>query len=106
MKKQQVLDLLMKKQQVLDLLQANQDRIHEFSVQSLFLFGSVARGEATPDSDVDLLVEFKYPVGLFTLLSLKGFLEELLGCSVDLGTPNSLRPHLRKTVLGEAIRAI
>lgn len=96
----------MKKQQVLDLLHIHQERIHGFAVKSLFIFGSVARDEATPDSDVDLLVEFEHPVGLFTLLSLKGFLEELFDCSVDLGTPNSLRPHLRETVLGEAIRAI
>ncbi|MEM7063303.1 MAG: nucleotidyltransferase family protein [Cyanobacteria bacterium P01_B01_bin.77] len=96
----------MKKQQVLDLLQIHQERIEEFAVKSLSLFGSVARDEATPDSDVDLLVEFQHPVGLFTLLSLKSFLEEILCCPVDLGTPNSLRPHLRDTVLGEAIRAI
>ncbi|MGK7889756.1 MAG: nucleotidyltransferase family protein [Leptolyngbyaceae cyanobacterium] len=96
----------MDKQQVLDTLNAHKDRLDEFAVKALFLFGSVARDEATPDSDVDFLVEFNRPVGLFTLLGLKAYLEELLGCSVDVGTPNSLRPHLRETVLKEAIRAI
>jgi uncharacterized protein len=95
----------MNKQKVLDLLDAHRDRLHDFSVKALFLFGSVARDEATPESDVDLLVEFDRPVGLFTLLGLQSYLEELFGCSVDLGTPNSLRPHMRETVLGEAIRA-
>jgi hypothetical protein len=95
----------MDKERVLALLNSHRDRLDEFAVKALFLFGSVARGEATPESDVDLLVEFDRPVGLFTLLRLQSYLEELLGCSVDLGTPNSLRPHLRETVLREAIRA-
>lgn len=95
----------MDKQRVLDLLHTHRDRLDEFAVKTLFLFGSVARDEATPESDVDFLVEFNRPVGLFTLLGLQLFLEELLGCSVDVGTPNSLRPHLRETVLKEAIRA-
>ncbi|MEC4868195.1 MAG: nucleotidyltransferase family protein, partial [Jaaginema sp. PMC 1078.18] len=89
---------------VLGLIEQKRDRLDEFAVKALFLFGSVARNEATSDSDVDFLVEFNRPVGLFTLLGLKSFLEEVLGCSVDIGTPNSLRPHLRDTVLKEAIR--
>ncbi|MEB3231356.1 MAG: nucleotidyltransferase family protein [Leptolyngbyaceae bacterium] len=96
----------MDKEYVLNLIQANRDRFDEFAVETLFLFGSVARNEATPESDVDFLVEFNQPVGLFNLLGLKAFLEDLLGCSVDLGTPNSLRAHLKEQVLKEAIRAI
>jgi predicted nucleotidyltransferase len=96
----------MDKQQVLDTLNAHRDRLSEFAVKALFLFGSVARDEATPESDVDVLVAFDRPVGLFTLLGLKAYLEELLGCSVDVGTPCSLRPHLREAVLKEAIRAL
>lgn len=94
------------RQQVINRLNAHRDRLDEFAVKTLFLFGSVARGEATAESDVDFLVEFARPVGLFTLLGLKAYLEELLGCSVDVGTPSSLRPHLRETVLKEAIRAV
>lgn len=96
----------MNKQQVLDIVKANQNRFSEFAVKELFLFGSVARGEETVNSDVDFLVNFNRPVGLFTLLGLKAYLEELLGCAVDIGTPDSLRPHLRETVLKEVIRAI
>lgn len=94
----------MNQKQVLGLIEQKRDRLDEFAVKALFLFGSVARNEATSNSDVDFLVEFNRPVGLFTLLGLKSFLEELLGCSVDIGTPDSLRPHLRDTVLKEAIR--
>ncbi|MBP0003111.1 MAG: nucleotidyltransferase family protein [Cyanobacteria bacterium SBC] len=96
----------MNREQVLQLLQNHREQLDNFAVKALFLFGSVARGEATSKSDVDVLVEFKHPVGLFTLLGLQAYLEDLLGCSVDVGTPSSLRPHLRETVLKEAIRAI
>jgi len=63
----------------------------------------VARDEATSTSDVDLLVEFNHPVGYFGLFALQDYLEKLLGCPVDVGTPHSLKPTLRERVMGEAI---
>ena len=69
------------------------------------LFGSVARDEARPDSDVDLLVEFDRPVGLFTFVRLKRYLEEILGSPVDLGSPDSLKPYLQEAMSQEVIRA-
>lgn len=91
---------------VISKVQAHQEHLQEFAVQDLFLFGSVARNEATAESDIDFLVNFSRPVGLFTLLKLKAFLEDLLGRDVDIGTPDSLRPHLRETVLNEVIRVV
>jgi uncharacterized protein len=76
----------------------------QYGVKSLSLFGSVARDEATSTSDVDLIVEFSRPVGYFGLFALQDHLEKLLGCSVDLGTPNSLKPRIRERVMGELIR--
>jgi uncharacterized protein len=77
----------------------------QYGVKSLSLFGSVARDEATSASDVDLIVEFSRPVGYFGLFALQDHLEKLLGCPIDLGTPNSLKPRLRERVMGELIRA-
>ena len=74
-----------------------------FGVQSLALFGSVARDEATAKSDVDLLVEFNRPVGYFGLFALQDYLEQLLGCPVDLGTLDSLKPYLRERIQGELL---
>ena len=68
------------------------------------LFGSVAKNEATKNSDVDLLVEFSRPVGYFGLFALQDYLEQVLGCSVDLGTPDSLKPYIRERIEGELIR--
>lgn len=81
-----------------------QELVERYNVANLSLFGSVARNEARPDSDVDLLVEFSQPVGLFQFIELQQKLEALLGCKVDLGTPRSLKPRIKERVLQEAIR--
>ncbi|NER35520.1 MAG: nucleotidyltransferase family protein [Oscillatoria sp. SIO1A7] len=96
----------MRREEAIAILNAHQEEIKKFRVKSLSLFGSVARDEAGSDSDVDLLVEFETPVGLFTFMRLQRYLEAILDCSVDLGTPNSLRPYLRESVIEEAVRAI
>jgi len=95
----------MKREKVLRLLNAHKAELAErYNVKSLALFGSIARGEARPNSDIDLLVEFSRPVGLFQFIGLQQYLESLLGRSVDLGTTRSLKPFLKEDVLREAIR--
>lgn len=95
----------MRRDEITSILQEHEQELErEFGVKSLALFGSAARDEATESSDVDLLVEFDRPVGLFGLFALQDRLEELLGCSVDLGTPDSLKPRIRARVLEECIR--
>jgi len=86
------------------LKEINAELVKQYGVKSLSLFGSVARDEATPASDVDLLVEFTRPVGYFELFALQEHLEKILGCPVDLGTPASLKPRIRERVMGELIR--
>ena len=71
-----------------------------FGVKSLGLFGSIARGDASADSDVDILVEFEAP-SFDHYMELKFYLEELLGRSVDLVLKGSLKPALRDRILGE-----
>lgn len=85
------------------LRQKNAELTNQFGVKSLSLFGSVARDEASLISDVDLLVEFNRPMGYFGLFALQEYLEKLLGCPVDLGTPNSLKPYMRERIMGDLI---
>ena len=95
----------MKQDAVLQVLkQKNAEITSKFGVKSLLLFGSVARNEATSTSDVDLLVEFNRPVGYFGLFALQDYIEKLLGCRVDLGTLESLKPYIKDRVMGELIR--
>jgi predicted nucleotidyltransferase len=75
-----------------------------FAVRSLFLFGSAARGQAGPASDVDVLVEFDGPPTFDRYMDLKFHLEDLLGRRVDVVTPAALKPHMRPVVQREAVR--
>lgn len=67
------------------------------------IFGSHVRGEAHADSDVDLLVDFDEDVSLFDMIGLEQFLEDKLGCKVDVVPRNSLREELRASVFSEII---
>lgn len=77
----------------------------ENHISSLAVFGSAARGELTPESDIDLLVEFdsKAEISLFTLVELQARLSEMLGRPVDLGMPVTLKAPIREQVLQSAI---
>ncbi|MEI9477088.1 MAG: nucleotidyltransferase family protein [Deltaproteobacteria bacterium] len=76
-----------------------------YAVRSIALFGSVSRNEASETSDVDVLVEFDKPIGLFAFAHARRYLSELLGCEVDLVTPMALRPEMRERILNDAIHA-
>jgi len=94
----------MKRQEAINILKHHQHELKDvYGVQSLALFGSVARNDASASSDIDLLVEFSRPVGLFGLFALQDRLEVLFGCKVDLGTPDSLKPRLRPSVMAELV---
>ena len=79
----------------------------KYQVRELSVFGSAARGDMRPDSDMDLLVEFQPEahVGLFKFAQLQGVLGEILGCKVDLATPDALRGEWRADILREAVDA-
>ena len=95
----------MRLEEVKSTLASHHAELKGMGVKSLAVFGSVARGDAGPESDVDLLAEFERPFGLFQFVEVKQYLESILGCSVDLVTADSLHPALRDRILGEAVRA-
>ena len=92
------------RQDILDSLKKLKSEVsREYSVKTIGVFGSVARGEQTGTSDIDLLVEFSKPVGFVTFMRLEHFLSERLGNQVDLVTSDSLKPVIRQDVLAEVI---
>jgi uncharacterized protein len=95
----------MRRSEALRIIAQHERELRDLGVRSLSLFGSVARDQAGPGSDVDMLVEFDRPVGYFHLFDVQERLEALLGCKVDLVTPGGLRPELRQDILAEAVRA-
>jgi hypothetical protein len=88
---------------VLSTLKAYSKTLENLGIKSLALFGSVARNEATADSDLDFLVEFEGAATFDGYMDLKFFLEDLFNKKVDLVTRKSLKPQLTEKVLKEAI---
>ncbi len=72
------------------------------NVRKISLFGSHLHGNATPDSDIDLLLELEEPVGYFELVRMQSALEKSLGHKVDLVTPKALSKYFREEVIKEA----
>jgi len=75
----------------------------KYGAYNLRIFGSVARGEATPDSDVDFLVELEPQCSLFDYIALTQDMAVLLGRNVDIAEPDNLHELIRDKVLSEAV---
>jgi len=94
----------MRREKALRILEAHRQELRDrFSVKSLRLFGSVARDEASEQSDVDVLVDFDETPSLFGFLRLQGYLRDLLGTKVDLVTESGLKERARPYVEKDAI---
>jgi len=87
----QTQSLVKHRQQILDL-------VAQYHASNVRIFGSVARGEARPDSDIDILVDFEKGATLFDLSGLTEKLRGLLHFKIDLGDPKSLKPHVQPSV--------
>ena len=90
-----------------DLVEARRDEIKAIVARhngrSVAIFGSVARGDERPGSDIDFLVELAPGARPFEILAIGAELEEALGVKVDVGTPDSLKERQRDEVLAEAV---
>ncbi len=96
----------MKRTRALKLLRAEKYSLQKLGAEHVFLFGSVARNEAGPRSDVDVFIDRNPKVikGLLSLSTLQCRLTELLGRKVDLGTRGGLHPRIREAVERSAIK--
>lgn len=74
-----------------------------YNVEGLGVFGSFARGENTPTSDIDMLVRFSQPLGFFKFIELENYLTKILGRKVDLVTEKALKPAIKNDVLQEVL---
>src|SRR6188472_3890107 len=96
----------MNREQVITKLRAHEQQLKDAGILRLSLFGSTARGEAGPNSDIDLLAKFDdRRLSLLDVIGLQIQLTELLGCPVDLSEEGRLKPRIRKRVEAEAVRA-
>jgi uncharacterized protein len=95
---------MMDRELILELLHTNIGQLNRLGIRTLALFGSVARGEASQESDIDLLVEMEPPFTFDRYIRAKFFLEDLLGYPVDLVMLETLKPRARTSAFEEAIR--
>lgn len=90
--------------EIRDSLKNKSAELEKLKVKELYVFGSVARNQATELSDVDILVEFSSQVGMYDFFNLKYLLEEIFSSEVDLATKEALHPGMKDQIMREAIR--
>jgi predicted nucleotidyltransferase len=97
----------MRRDEALHILREHWPEIRALGVTYLALFGSVARDEATPESDVDLLVDFdpEAHIGLFKYFDIQSYLESILGRRVDLVIRGSIKPRIEPHIMKDLIDA-
>ena len=97
----------MDREQVLATLRNHERQLKEAGIVRLSLFGSMARGDAGPESDIDLLAGFDETrrISLLDVIHLENQLADLLGCKVDLAEEGRLKPRVQKSVEAEVVRA-
>ncbi|MDF2781851.1 MAG: polymerase beta domain protein region [Geminicoccaceae bacterium] len=95
---------MMRGDPILATLHAHAEDLRRRGIVHASVFGSVARGEDRPNSDVDIMVELEPDVGIFAFSEIRLHLSDLLGRRVDLVTPGGLQPFARRSALRDAIR--
>ena len=99
-KRKKIGGLYLKEVEIL-LRQRHDELARDYGVTEIGVFGSFVRGEASKDSDIDILVAFNRPIGFFKFLELEDRLSKWLGRKVDLVTKAALKPHIGRRVLSE-----
>jgi uncharacterized protein len=95
----------MNREEVIARLRQHEADLRRLGVEHLYLFGSVARGDARENSDIDLFFDYeKGKLGLFELMDVKTFTTSILGRATDIMTRDSLHKTLRKTIEATALR--
>ncbi|MFH1188519.1 MAG: nucleotidyltransferase family protein [bacterium] len=90
-------DVVQKIQKVLPRLR------NQYHVATIGIFGSVARGDEHKESDLDVIVTFDTPIGLFDFVRLENELSEVIGMRVDLVSQKALKPIIKNEILQETI---
>lgn len=90
--------------QIKKIINAHSDIIkYTYKVKNIGVFGSIARGDNTKVSDVDLLVELSEPLSFFRFIDLENYLSQIIGAKVDLVTKKALKPIIKEEILQEVV---
>ncbi len=94
----------MRKREAVERLRRHADALRALGARSLYLFGSTARDEARPGSDVDLFVDYDDTFSAIELVRLRDRVREILGAEADVTTRDGLHPLIRDEVIASAER--
>lgn len=90
--------------EILDALRSEKSLLAEsYALSEIGVFGSVVRGDAKLESDIDILVDYEEPPTLFEFVRLQRHLAELLGAPVDLVMKSALKPQIGRRILAEVV---
>lgn len=90
--------------QIMNILQKNMSFLRsKYSVATIGIFGSFSRGEDKKYSDVDILVEFSKPLGMFKFIELEEYLSKVINKKVDLVTKKALKSAIKEEILQEVV---
>ena len=98
----------MGREEIITRIRKHADAIRAEGATALYLFGSAARDQAGPDSDIDVFIECDATrrVSLLDIIGIKHIIEDDLGLPVDITTRQGLHPRLRDNILAEAVRVL
>jgi predicted nucleotidyltransferase len=97
----------MNRNDALEVLRHSQAELRARGVRRAALFGSVARGESRPDSDIDIMIEIDpdAPIGVYEYVGLKDYIAGLFDAPVDVVSRDSLKPYVRPAATADAVYA-
>lgn len=91
-------------QEIKNILVKHKEKLkRNYKVKEIGIFGSCVRRKQRKRSDIDVLVEFREPIGLFEFMDLEEYLENLLGTKIDLVSKKALKPYIGKYILEEVV---
>lgn len=93
--------------EILDVLRRSEPELRAKGVRHAGLFGSTARGDAGPDSDIDIMIDLdpELPLSVYDYVGIKLFIADLFEGPVDVVNRSSLKPYVAKNAIGDVIKA-
>ena len=92
-----------KLEEIKNIINQHKAKLEEkYKVKEIAIFGSYTRGDQDENSDIDILVDFREPVG-FLFIHLADYLEEILELKVDLLTPDAIKPNRKKSIMEDLV---